>query len=55
MFIPLLVIVAIFSAIVFAERLHLGSMVGTFLILYFGAKGGTVLSQEIQRMEMIKD
>ncbi|KAK5812051.1 hypothetical protein PVK06_027446 [Gossypium arboreum] len=56
MFTPLLVVVAIFSAIVFAERLHLGSMVGTFLIvLYFGAKGGTVLSQEIQRMEMIKD
>ncbi|KAA3470158.1 Nodulin MtN21/EamA-like transporter family protein isoform 3 [Gossypium australe] len=38
MFTPLLVAVAIFSAIVFAERLHLGSMVGTFLIvlrLYF--------------------
>ncbi|KAK8606388.1 hypothetical protein V6N13_030671 [Hibiscus sabdariffa] len=39
MFSPLLVvIVAIFSAIVFAERLHLGSLVGAFLIvlgLYF--------------------
>ncbi|XWS61474.1 hypothetical protein CRYUN_Cryun07bG0128700 [Craigia yunnanensis] len=39
MFTPLLVvIVAIFSAIVFAERLHLGSLVGAFLIilgLYF--------------------
>ncbi|KAL1157021.1 hypothetical protein V6Z11_A08G127500 [Gossypium hirsutum] len=33
MFTPLLVVVAIFSAIVFAERLHLGSMVGTFLIV----------------------
>ncbi|KDO35805.1 hypothetical protein CISIN_1g041924mg [Citrus sinensis] len=34
MFSPLqLVIVALFSAIAFAERLHLGSLIGAFLIV----------------------